>query len=663
MNHDRRRNETLFVDQEPSDGPPSHLRDATRADRTLRIVVAEGNADRREHLVRLLQGRWAVDSFSNGQEALDAIRCNQPALVITGAVMPGLDGFGLIRALHQDSQLDPMRVILLSARAGEHSATEATEEGVNDYLTPPFSDREVIARVETQLEVRRLGRRLHQERTAIARLFAETPMPIAIVRGESLVYEVANSAYLDVVGRDVIGRPFVEALPELAAQGFDEMLRRVMKTGEPVIGRQVPVKIERGGSLRDLHVTFICSLLKGEDGQRDAVVAIGNDVSEQVEARQKLELLAKEAQAANRAKDEFLAMLGHELRNPLAPMLTTLELLRLRGDTSPELEILERQVTHLTRLVDDLMDVSRITQGKLELRRKNVELAEVVSKAIEITSPIIEQRRHRLDVHVGRRGLGVNVDLHRMAQVVSNLLTNAAKYSDRGSTILVEASQRGDIVRLRVKDDGVGIAPDMIDRVFDLFTQQPQTIERSRGGLGLGLTIVRALVDQHGGKVKARSKGVGKGSEFIVELPRVAVAAATPESIPRSSKRLARGEGKRVLVVDDNEDLVATIRLALEMLGYVVETAHDGPTALARATVFHPDVAFVDIGLPVMDGYEVAKRLRDPRVAGENVRLVAVTGYSQEADRRRARAAGFDDHLVKPVELAKLQSVVKNLPS
>jgi CheY-like chemotaxis protein len=412
-----------------------------------------------------------------------------------------------------------------------------------------------------------------------------------------------------------------------------------------------------------MHVTFICSPLKNEAGESDAIVAIGNDVTEQVEARKKLELLAKEAQAATRAKDEFLAMLGHELRNPLAPMLTALELLRLRGDTSPELEVMERQVAHLTRLVDDLMDVSRITRGRLELRRKNVELSEVISKAIEITSPIIEQRRHRLDVHVGRRGLGVNVDPDRMAQVISNLLTNAAKYSDRGSTIIVEASQRGNIARLRVKDEGVGIAPDMIDRVFDLFTQQPQTIDRSKGGLGLGLTIVRALVNQHGGKVQARSKGMGKGSEFIVELPRVVVAAAPPESIRRSSKRPARGAGRRVLIVDDNEDLVATIRLALELLGYVVETAHDGPTALARATVFHPDVALVDIGLPVMDGYEVAKRLRDPRVAGEKLQLVAVTGYSQEADRRRARAAGFDHHLVKPVELSKLQSVVKNLPS
>ena len=663
MNHDRRKDEAHSVDQERSDGPHSRLRDATRADFTVRIVVANGNAHKREHQVRLLRERWAVDTFANGEEALDAIRRNPPALVITDAKMPGLDGFGLIRAFRRDSQLESLPVILLSARAGEDSAIEGLEAGANDYLAPHFSDRELIARVGTQLEIRRLRRCLHQERTAITRLFAETPMPIAVLRGESLVYEVANSAYLEVVGRDVLGRPFVRALPELESQGFDEMLRQVMKTGEPVIGREVLVKLERGGCLQDTHFTFICSRLKGDDAKSDAAVVIANDVTEQVEARKKLELLAKEAHAANRAKDEFLAMLGHELRNPLAPMVTALELLRLRGDTSPEMEVMERQVAHLTRLVDDLMDVSRITQGKLELRRKNVELGVVISKAIEITSPIIEQRRHRLDVHVGRRGLGVDVDPDRMAQVVSNLLTNAAKYSDAGSTILVDASQRGSMVRLRVKDEGVGIAPDMIDRVFDLFTQQRQTIDRSKGGLGLGLTIVRALVDQHGGKVQARSKGIGKGSEFIVELPRVAVAAAPAKAVTRSSKRRARGTGKRVLVVDDNEDLLATIRVALEMLGYVVETAHDGPTALARATAFHPDVALIDIGLPVMDGYEVAKRLRDPSVAGEKVQLVAVTGYSQEADRRRARAAGFDQHLVKPVELAKLQSVVNHLSS
>jgi signal transduction histidine kinase len=379
-----------------------------------------------------------------------------------------------------------------------------------------------------------------------------------------------------------------------------------------------------------------------------------------------LEVLATEANAANRAKDEFLAMLSHELRNPLAPIRTALQLMRLRGNASKEQALIERQVGHLTTLVDDLLDVSRVTRGKIELRKEPVELADVVLRALEMASPMLEQQRHNVDVRVPRHGLVIDADVARMAQVISNLLTNAAKYSDSSSRIEITADKRGDVVTVSVKDHGIGLAPEMVDRIFDLFVQQPQALDRARGGLGLGLTIVRSLVTLHGGSVSARSGGLGAGSEFVVELPAssVAIESATPAVDPAARGRrkdVAAGDRPRILVVDDNHDAADTIADALEELGYTVKVAHDGPAALTAAQSFQPEIALLDIGLPVMDGYELARRLKEESEGGKDLRLVAVTGYGLEADRRRTEAAGFANHLVKPVDLSVLEKVVREL--
>jgi len=357
--------------------------------------------------------------------------------------------------------------------------------------------------------------------------------------------------------------------------------------------------------------------------------------------------LRAEAQAATRAKDEFLALLGHELRNPLAPIVSALHLMRLRGDESREQHVLERQVGHLTRLVDDLLDVSRIARGNIELRRQIVELGTIVDTAVEMSSPLVEQRGHSLEIRVPRTGLAVDVDPGRMAQVVGNLLTNAAKYSDIGNGILVEAEREGEWIRLRVRDWGAGIAADMIDRIFDLFVQQPQTLDRASGGIGLGLTLVRSLVELHGGHVQARSEGLGHGSEFTVALravPHDALAGSNPQAVAPSSA-VDSGE-LRVLVVDDNEDAATMLAATLRACGCSVAVAHDGATAVEMALRIRPQVALVDIGLPEMDGYEVAHRIRAG--LGASIRLVALTGYGQADDRRRALGAGFDEHLVKP---------------
>ena len=357
------------------------------------------------------------------------------------------------------------------------------------------------------------------------------------------------------------------------------------------------------------------------------------------------------AENASRAKDEFLAMLGHELRNPLSPIMTSLELMRQRAPDSltREREVVERQVQHMLRLVDDLLEVSRIARGRIELRRRRVELADVVSSAIEIVSPLLEERHHHLACEVPQRGLVVDGDPARLTQVLANILSNAAKYTDPGGRVRIAAERSGGRAIVRVSDTGAGIAPELLPAVFDLFVQGGRTIDRSQGGIGLGLAIVKSLVTLHGGTVSARSDGVGKGSEFEITLPLVAADAPVVRAAGSIAPPPAPATQPRtVLVVDDNQDAAELIAEALAAAGHEVRTAFDGPAALAISESFDPDVVFLDIGLPVMDGYEVARRLR---AQDRKMTLVAITGYGQEADRKRAMAAGFDSHLVKPVPI------------
>jgi signal transduction histidine kinase len=367
------------------------------------------------------------------------------------------------------------------------------------------------------------------------------------------------------------------------------------------------------------------------------------------------------AEDASRAKDEFLAMLGHELRNPLAPILTALQLLRLRGVQAGERErtIIERQVRHLVGLVDDLLDVSRITRGKIRLSRLPIQLSDAVAKGIELASPLLEQHQHDLAIDIPTRGFGVLADPDRLAQVFSNLLTNAAKYTPPGGHIRMSAALEAGEIVLRVRDTGIGIEPGMLPRVFDLFTQDRQAIDRAQGGLGLGLAIVRSLVALHGGSVTARSDGRGRGSEFIVRLPHLSMETA-PAASPADGLPPALDTGLRVLVVDDNEDAVFMLAEALTQAGHQTAVAHDGPEALQVAERFRPDVALLDIGLPVMDGFELARQIRANRDLA-SVRLVAVTGYGQEHDRRRTQAAGFDAHLVKPVDIQLVSELITQL--
>ena len=393
----------------------------------------------------------------------------------------------------------------------------------------------------------------------------------------------------------------------------------------------------------------------------------------------------------NRRKDEFLAMLSHELRNPLAPIRSAVQILRNHACGGSELEwarmVIERQTRHLVRLVDDLLDVSRMVRGQIVLQKHEIDVADVVRHGIETSRPLIRSRRHRLHVHLPAKTLRLEGDLTRLAQVIANLLNNAAKYTEEGGDIWVEAALDEDLVAIRVRDTGAGIAPSLLPHVFDLFTQAERTLDRSQGGLGIGLTLVKLLVELHEGSVEVRSEGLGKGSEFIIRIPalksspEVAVPAGAEAPATRSTAREAANsewdpvsaqrerpvagdvraeESMRILVVDDNVDAADSTAMLLSLDGFEAHSVHSAQAALEAVVSLKPDVVLLDIGLPEMDGYDVARRLR-ALSSGESPAIIALTGYGQPADRARAASAGFDEFLVKPVEPEVLNGLLRSL--
>jgi PAS domain S-box-containing protein len=906
-----------------------------------RILVADDNADMRDYLRRILAPRWEVTAVADGEAALVSALADPPDLVLADVMMPGLDGFELLGALRADPKLRALPVILLSARAGEEARVEGLSAGAQDYLVKPFSARELIARVASQLALVRAREKTDEMRRQMYDLFLQAPVPICVLRGPDLVFELANPLYQQLAGnRPLVGRTVVEAIPEVMEQGYVSLLQGVLETGEPAILRESLLRFDRMGTgvLEDSWWTFIYAPLRDPQGVVDRVMALCAEVTDQVRARQEVEAAwrraeelsdrlrlavevsrlgtwdfdpatrdvqlsdraramlgvagdgprvpleaasgrvhpedrerilealeralagedegrieleyrvsgaepgdrwlrwmaqtvfdaggspvrvlgtvaditeakraqleaglretiannatlalflmdarqhctymnpaaermtgftladvrgrplhdfihhtrpdgrpyplaecpidralptrtqekgeevfvnrdgsfypvaftaspilqnglpigtvievrdlteekrarrelqdkderlretlereqaaRREAEAASRSKDEFLAMLGHELRNPLSPILTALELMRLRAGSMLEHErtVIERQVRHLVGLVDDLLDVSRITRGKIELKRRRLELAAVVAKAVEMASPLFEQRRHTLRVAVPAAGLAVDADEVRLAQVVANLLMNAAKYTEPGGLVEVRAESHGDEAVLTVEDSGVGIAPDLLPHIFDLFVQGERSIDRSQGGLGLGLAIVKSLTELHGGRVEAHSDGPGRGRRFLERLP-LASGVPKPSETAGEAGAFSGAVRRRILVVDDNRDAAEMLADLLSLAGHETHVAEDGPSALALAAKIAPEVALLDIGLPVMDGHELAMRLRQQ--SRRPLLLIAVTGYGQREDRERARAAGFDDHLVKPIDIEALRARIERGP-
>jgi signal transduction histidine kinase len=387
----------------------------------------------------------------------------------------------------------------------------------------------------------------------------------------------------------------------------------------------------------------------------------------QVEKTRELEQLNSTLREANRHKDEFLAMLAHELRNPLAPIHNAVQLMRSQQLPPEQLvwarQVIERQVGHLTKLVDDLLDVSRITRGKINVVRETIELATVVERAVETVQPMLVLQRHELIVKLDGEPLLLDGDLTRLTQIVGNILSNAIKYTDDGGRIELSAGSIGDDVQIRVRDNGIGIEPEVLPLVFDLFAQASQLNGRSQTGLGIGLALAKRLAEMHGGDVQASSDGLGKGSEFIVRLPRKkidGVAAAARADEVQASEPTTSTAARRILLADDNRDALETMARLLQLGGHEIYKAVDGVQALEAATRVRPDLVLLDIGMPGMDGYEVARRIRS-QPWGRAARLVALSGWGQESDRKRSREAGFDTHCIKPLDPQRLSMLLASL--
>jgi PAS domain S-box-containing protein len=416
---------------------------------------------------------------------------------------------------------------------------------------------------------------------------------------------------------------------------------------EFVRGQRIEVEVVANAYREDHHSVIQCNL---------------RDITERSRMERKLQEQTEALADLNRRKDEFLAMLAHELRNPLAPISNSVQLLRLEKNENrlqhQARTVIERQVTQLTHLIDDLMEVSRITTGRVQLRQERVVVSGIVERAVETARPLMDQHRHELTVSLPPQPICLYADAVRLEQVVVNLLTNAAKYTREGGHIWLTVQQEGEECVLRVRDSGVGIAPEFLPRIFDLFTQAERSLDRSQGGLSIGLALVQRLVEMHRGRVEA-SSALGQGSEFVVRLPVVLSPALQPPSTPTKTTA-PTGPSLRVLVVDDSVDTAQTLAMILEASGHDVRMGHDGPTALDAALDYRPNVVLLDIGLPGLNGYEIAKRMRQQPVL-RNIVLVAITGYGQEIDRQRSQEAGFDHHLVKPADFGKLQQILASV--
>jgi two-component system, sensor histidine kinase len=386
--------------------------------------------------------------------------------------------------------------------------------------------------------------------------------------------------------------------------------------------------------------------------------ALQAEISDRRRLEQELRLRVEQLADADQRKDEFLALLAHELRNPLAPIRNGLHIMRVTHTNGPSAErvihLMEQEVRNLTHLVDDLLDVSRITCGKIHLRKESTDLAAVVIHAVEAVRPLTEAQHHELTVSLPTEPVHLLADPTRLEQVLCNLLNNAAKYTEQGGHIHLAVARRGHEVIVRVRDTGVGIPADLLPRIFDLFAQADRSLARAQGGLGIGLTLVKKLVEMMGGSVQAKSDGPGKGSVFTVRLP--VLSEVAPEEPERPAEELQpTGRPLRVLVVEDIESVAEMLVLLLKLWGHDVRSVHDGPTALVAAKTYRPDVIFLDIGLPGMNGYEVARQLRQ-EASGKRPLIAALTGYGQEEDRRLSREAGFDHHMVKPIDPNALEA-------
>lgn len=474
-------------------------------------------------------------------------------------------------------------------------------------------------------------------------------------RGEITLMNLRAESITGWKVAEATGRPLNEVfavLDERSELPLREPAQTTFREGK-ILHQTAPVNlVTRAG--RCIPIAYSAAPIRNAHEEMTGVVFVFRDESERLHTEEVL-------RSADRRKDEFLATLAHELRNPLAPICMGLELLKMPATEPQSIDeirsMMERQAQHMVRLIDDLLDVSRITRGKIELRPRQVELADVVQNAVDATRPFLEQSGHELQIDLPSEPVFLNADFNRLTQVFSNLLNNAAKYTPAGGQIKLSAAQEPDAVTLAISDTGIGIPADMQDSIFELFTQVKAAANYGQSGLGIGLTLVKRLTEMHGGTVEVESTGLSRGSTFRIRLPIVHPSPAAQPPLELNGSRGQRGRQRRVLIVDDNDDALNSLSRMVELLGHPICKAHDGLEAVAKAKEFRPELVLLDLGMPNLDGYEAAWQIRHGP-GGEKMVLVATTGWGQADDRQRTKEAGFDHHLVKPIDMAALQALL-----
>lgn len=546
------------------------------------------------------------------------------------------------------------RVVRLESRA-VLIARDGTERPIDDSTAPMLDESGAPVGVVLVFRDVTETRRAEEARARLAAIVesSQDAMVSKTLDGVIRTWNRGAEGLFGYTAEEAVGRPITLIIPPERLDEEREILARLAR-GERIEHYET-VRVAKDG--RRLDVSLTVSPLRDAEGRVVGASKVARDVTERKKVLEALE-------EANRAKGDFLALLAHELRNPLAPLRNGLEVLRLTaGDSeavAKTLAMMDRQLSHLVRLIDDLLDASRVNRQKLELRRSQVLLADVLSSAVETVRPAIEQNGHELTVSLPPEPVHLDADLTRLAQVFANLLHNSAKYTDRGGRIWLTAAREGGGVSVTVRDTGIGIPAHALPTLFDMFSQVDRSLERSTGGLGIGLALVKGLVEMHGGTVEAASPGPGRGATFTVRLPVVAVREEEPLEPAAEEASGAASSKRRILVVDDHQDSAASLALMLRMLGNEIRVARDGLEAVAAAERFRPQVILMDLGMPKLNGYDATRRIREQPWGGE-VLIIALTGWGQDADRVKSREAGCDGHLVKPVELPELERLLEEL--
>jgi PAS domain S-box-containing protein len=621
------------------------------------ILNVDDNDGARYAKTRILQSAgFEVREATNGTDALAAVKHDDISLVLLDVKLPDINGIEVCRRIKADPGSAMVLVLQTSAAlTGRADKIRGLEGGADNYLAAPIEADELIANVNALLRMRRTQSALRDSEERFRQLTDNIEDVFWMFSVPACALEYVSQAYPAIWGRSVESlerepRSWLDAVHPDDRAYVEGLWRGVQEHPHYEAEFRIVLK---DGALRWVRDR----LFPVRDG-RDEVYRVAR-VTSDITRRKEMESLLR---AADSNKNEFLATLAHELRNPLSPIRNAAALLGSSGPDSVERqararEVITRQVDHLAHLVDDLMDVARISEGKIVLRKEEVEMKRVIAQAIETAGPLIAARVHHLEVIQPEREVWVSGDPVRLAQSMGNLLHNAAKFTPKGGQIKVEVRLDGDTVRIAVQDNGIGIAEDNLPRIFGMFAQAAVPPDRAPEGLGIGLSLVSRLIEMHGGRLTAASPGIGMGSTFTVELP--VLHTSMPEQPALAAGQAQSGPaGRRVLLVDDNVDAMEMMAFLLAEMGYDATTTADATHIVDLALARRPDVIVLDIGLPNIDGYEVARMLKQhPEL--KSIRLVAHTGYGSPEDRRKAQEAGFDAHLVKPAELADLEKALQ----